>query len=137
MGSICSPINYYKYYKGYTEGISLQEEAKPKNWPEYVPPTIDYPKIPLFGLLDSTAERHPDVTAMIFQDNRISYRELKDQVDRFATALQDLGVARGDRVALYLANMPQFVIGYYGALKAGAIVTAISPLYRERDRRPW
>jgi long-chain acyl-CoA synthetase len=98
-----------------------------------VPRTIDYPKIPLFSLLDNTVDRHPDVTAMIFQDNRISYRELKDHVDRLATALQDLGVARGDRVALYLANMPQFVIGYYGALKAGAIVTAISPLYRERE----
>jgi len=109
------------------------QEVKPKNWPEYVPRTIDYPKIPLFGLLDSTTERHPDVTAMLFQDNRISYRELKDHVDRLATALQELGVARGDRVALYLANMPQFVIGYYGALKAGAIVTAISPLYRERE----
>jgi len=54
-------------------------------------------------------------------------------VDRFATALQKMGVAKGDRVALFLPNMPQFVISYYGALKAGAIVTAISPLYKERE----
>jgi long-chain acyl-CoA synthetase len=108
---------------------------KPNNWPEGVPYTIDYPEIPLFQLLDDSAEKHPDATAIIFQDYKMTYRELKDQVDRFATALQTLGVEREDKVALFLANIPQFVISYYGALKAGAIVTAISPLYKEREVR--
>ena len=108
---------------------------KPTNWPEGVPHTIDYPEIPLFQLLDDSAEKHPDATAIIFQDYKMTYRELKDQVDRFATALQTLGVEREDKVALFLANIPQFVISYYGALKAGAIVTAISPLYKEREVR--
>ncbi|MCW4036730.1 MAG: long-chain fatty acid--CoA ligase [Candidatus Bathyarchaeota archaeon] len=109
------------------------ERPRPKNWPEWVPETIEYPKVPVFSLLDETAEKYPDHTAIIFQDNRLTYRELKEQVDRFATALQKMGVAKGDRVALFLPNMPQFVISYYGALKAGAIVTAISPLYKERE----
>ena len=109
------------------------ERPRPKNWPEWVPETIEYPKVPVFALLDETAERYPDHTAIIFQDNRLTYRELKEQVDRFATALQKMGVAKGDRVALFLPNMPQFVISYYGALKAGAMVTAISPLYKERE----
>ena len=108
---------------------------KPRNWPEGVPHTIDYPEIPLFQLLDDSAEKHPDATAIIFQDYKMTYRELKDQVDRFATALQTLGVEREDKVALFLANIPQFIISYYGALKAGAIVTAISPLYKEREVR--
>ena len=109
------------------------ERPRPKNWPEWVPETIEYPKVPVFALLDETAERYPDHTAIIFQDNRLTYSELKEQVDRFATAVQKMGVAKGDRVALFLPNIPQFVISYYGALKAGAIVTAISPLYKERE----
>ncbi|MCW3990091.1 MAG: long-chain fatty acid--CoA ligase [Candidatus Bathyarchaeota archaeon] len=106
---------------------------KPEKWPEGVPFTLDYPEIPLYALLDQSAEKHPDATALIHQDKRITYRELKEDVDRFATALQKMGVARRDRVALFLPNIPQFVIGYYGALKAGAIVTAISPQYKERE----
>jgi long-chain acyl-CoA synthetase len=108
---------------------------KPRNWPEGVPFTVDYPEIPIFQLLDDSAEKHPDATAIIFQDYKMTYRELKDQVDRFATALQTLGVEREDKVAIFLANIPQFIISYYGALKAGAIVTAISPLYKEREVR--
>jgi len=106
---------------------------KPEKWPKGVPFTLDYPEIPLYTLLDESAEKHPDATALIYQDKRITYGELKEEVDRFATALQKMGVARGDRVALFLPNVPQFVISYYGALKAGAIVTAISPLYKERE----
>jgi long-chain acyl-CoA synthetase len=106
---------------------------KPKNWPVGVPQTIDYPEIPLFELLDVSAEKHPNATAIIFQDKAITYSELKEQVDRFATALQKMGVESKDKVALFLPNIPQFVISYYGALKAGAIVTAISPLYKERE----
>ena len=106
---------------------------KPEKWPEGVPFTMDYPEIPVYALLDESAEKHPDATALIFQDRRITYRELKEEVDRFATALQKMGVARKDKVALFLPNIPQFVISYYGALKAGAIVTAISPLYKERE----
>jgi len=106
---------------------------KPKNWPEGVPHTIEYPEIPIFKMLDESAEKHPEAPAIIFQDKSMTYRELKDQVDRFATALQKMGVEREDKVALFLPNIPQFVISYYGALKAGAIVTAISPLYKERE----
>ena len=89
---------------------------KSKKWPEGVPFTLEYPEIPLYALLDQSAEKHPDATALIYQDRRITYRELKEDVDRFATALQRMGVARRDRVALFLPNIPQFVIGYYGAL---------------------
>ena len=106
---------------------------KPENWPEGVPFTLKYPEIPVYALLDESAEKHPDATALIYQDKRITYQELKEEVDRFATALQKMGVARRDKVALFLPNIPQFVISYYGALKAGAIVTAISPLYKERE----
>jgi long-chain acyl-CoA synthetase len=104
-----------------------------KFWPEGVPKNLDYPKMPLSGMLKMTAEKYPDNIAIVYFDRAITYRELESDVDKFATALADLGVKKGDKVALFLANMPQFVIAYYGAIKIGAIETAISPLYKERE----
>jgi long-chain acyl-CoA synthetase len=78
---------------------------------------------------DEATDKWKNKTALIFYGRKISYRELRDHVDRFATALQDLGVKKGDRVALLLLNSPQFVIAYFGALKAGAVLTAINPAY--------
>jgi long-chain acyl-CoA synthetase len=78
---------------------------------------------------DEATDKWKDRTAVIFYGRKMSFRELRDHVDRFATALQDLGVKKGDRVALLLLNSPQFIIAYFGALKAGAILTAISPFY--------
>ncbi len=94
---------------------------------------MEYPEVPLYSLLEESAEKHPDATAIVFQDRRMTYRELKEAAFRFAKALQGMGLAKGERVALFLPNIPQFVISYYGALRAGAIVTAISPLYKERE----
>ncbi|MFX0097301.1 MAG: long-chain fatty acid--CoA ligase [Candidatus Hodarchaeota archaeon] len=108
-------------------------KAKPKYWPEGVPASIKYPEITLPDMLRKTAENHPTATAIIFKGNKISYQELDEHVSRFASALQDMGVKKGDVVGLMLPNMPQFVIGYYGAMRAGAIVTAISPLFQERE----
>ncbi len=109
------------------------ERSRSINWPEWVPETIEYPKVPVFAMLDATAKKYPNHNAIIFQDKRLTYLELKEHVDRFTTALQKMGIVKGDRVALFLPNIPQFVISYYGALKTGAIVTAISPLYKERE----
>jgi len=104
-----------------------------KFWPEGIPQFIEYPEIPLYDLLRRTAEKHPNHTAMIFQDNKINYKELDILSDKFATALSDMGVKKGDKVALFLPNIPQFVISYYGALKTGAVVTPVSPLFKERE----
>jgi long-chain acyl-CoA synthetase len=104
-----------------------------KFWPEGVPRTIQYPEASLSDLLKTKAEKYPSKTAIVYFDKPMTYRELDSASDRFATALSDLGVKKGDKVALFLANMPQFVIAYYGVLKIGAIETAISPLYKERE----
>jgi long-chain acyl-CoA synthetase len=63
----------------------------------------------------------------------ITYQELNESVDHFAAALARLGVRKGDRIAIYLPNMPEFMISFYAASKIGAINTAVSPLYRERE----
>ncbi|RLG92438.1 MAG: long-chain fatty acid--CoA ligase [Candidatus Hecatellales archaeon] len=110
-------------------------EQKPwfKFYPKDVPPKIDYPRIPLFGLLEEASEKYPENVALIFEGFKITYRRLKELTDRFASALHSLGVRKGDVVALFLPNVPQFVIGYYGVLKAGGVVTALSPLYKEKE----
>lgn len=100
-----------------------------KFYREEVPPDVDIPEKSVVETFDEATDRWKDKTALVFYGRKIGYRELRDQVDRFATALSDLGVKKGDRVALLLLNSPQFIISYFGALKAGATVTAISPVY--------
>src|SRR3990170_299037 len=103
------------------------------SWPSDVPKTIEYPKVPLHEILTKTAKAHPEKTAIVYRDREIVYRELDELSNRFASALASLNVKKGDRVALFLPNIPQFIIAYYGVLKVGAVVTAISPLHRERE----
>ena len=112
-----------------------QPSEKPwfKFWPEGVPKHIAYPQVPLSDLLKKTAEKYPKNIATIYFDKGIAYKDLSVATDKFATALSKLGVKKGDKVALFLPNVPQFMISYYGAIRIGAIETAISPMYRERE----
>jgi acyl-CoA synthetase (AMP-forming)/AMP-acid ligase II len=77
--------------------------------------------------LRSTARRVPDTVALIFGERACTYRELDAQVDRTATALADLGLARGDRFALMATNSDAFVVAFYAALRLGAIFVPINP----------
>ncbi len=104
-----------------------------KFYDKEVPHHIDYPRIPLYRLLDDTAAATPDRPCTCFFGRRETYRRIKDYSDRFAHALRSLGVRKGDRVALLLPNLPQFIIAYYGILKAGAVVVPLNPLYTERE----
>jgi long-chain acyl-CoA synthetase len=94
-----------------------------------VAPDITVEEKSVVDTFDETCEKWKDKTAVVFYGRKVSYKELRDQVDRFATALHDLGIKKGDKVALLLLNSPQFIIAYMGALKAGATLTAISPVY--------
>ncbi len=79
------------------------------------------------------ANNWPDVTATIFYGARLTYRQLKQEAIRLATALEDLGVRKGDRVGMMLPNSPQFVIAYYAVIHLGATVVTVNPLYVERE----
>lgn len=103
------------------------------NWPKNVAHSIDYPMISLGEILRERSVRFPEKTALYYDEGKISYGELNSLADRFAAGLQSLGVSKGERLAIYLPNLPQFVFSYYGALRAGAIVVAVSPLYKERE----
>jgi long-chain acyl-CoA synthetase len=103
------------------------------SYPPDVPADYDFPEVPLTRLLDASAASFPTTTALAFLGTRITYRELKESVDRFATALAGLGVKKGDRVALVLPNCPQNVIAFFAALRLGAIVVEHNPLYTETE----
>jgi long-chain acyl-CoA synthetase len=103
------------------------------SWPMGVPQSIKYPEVSLGEALRNSATESPDQVAISYYGTRLTYKELDSSVDRFGEALQDLGVKKGDRVGIYLPNIPQFVIAYYGTLRVGGIVVALSPLYKERE----
>ena len=103
------------------------------HWPEDVPRTIDYPELPLARVLSNVAKSHPEKVAVYYSDGKITFRELHTFANRFGKALQDYGIEKGDHVAIYLPNIPHFVVAYYGALEVGACVVAISPIYKERE----
>jgi long-chain acyl-CoA synthetase len=104
-----------------------------KFYDEAVPHSLDFPDLSLPELLARTAREYPDNTALIYYNRHIPYRVLDELTSRFAAALQGLGVQPGDRVMLLLPNTPQFPIGYYGALRAGARVVPTNPQYVERE----
>jgi long-chain acyl-CoA synthetase len=103
------------------------------SYPPDVPADYAFPEVPLTRLLDDAAASFPTTTALAFLGTRITYRELKESVDRFATALAGLGVTKGDRVAIVLPNCPQNVIACYAALRLGAVVVQHNPLYTEAE----
>jgi long-chain acyl-CoA synthetase len=100
-----------------------------------VPADVEVPLKSVAQAFDEATARAPERTAVAFYGRAITYRELRDATDRLACALARLGLKKGERVALYLLNSPQFIIGYFAALKCGAVVTPISPVYTSHEVR--
>jgi len=104
-----------------------------------VPKTlVPYPDIPLFDLLRVTAQKYPNNVALVTQTHvpvagrvakEMTYAELDAASDALAVGLVDMGLNKGDRVALIMPNTAAFVISYFGILKAGGIVAATNPTY--------
>ncbi|MEM0203557.1 MAG: AMP-binding protein, partial [Archaeoglobaceae archaeon] len=106
-----------------------------KHYDKGVRDHIDYPEIPLYSLLEESAKKNPNKTALIFYGKKISYKELDELSDRVAGYLYSLGIRKGSKVVLDLPNTPHYVIAYYGVLKTGATVVQCNPLYTEREIR--
>jgi long-chain acyl-CoA synthetase len=98
-----------------------------------VPKTLIYPEAPIHSLLEGAAKRHPKRMALAFLGLELRYEEVWEAAKRFATALESLGIKKGDRVAVMLPNSPQFVIAFFGAAMIGAVVVNTSPLYVARE----
>jgi long-chain acyl-CoA synthetase len=102
--------------------------------PYKLPKSLEpYPKIPVYKFLEDSAAKFPNQTACIYLDQQMTYAELKLKVDKLATALADLGVKKGDRVATILPNSPQFIISDYAIMRLGAVHVPISIAHKAPD----
>ncbi|WP_287152736.1 AMP-binding protein [Candidatus Solincola tengchongensis] len=101
--------------------------------PQGVKRRPNYPRIPVFQMLRSSAAQWPGRNALVFGGMELTFRELDLLSDRFAAALADMGVHKGDRVGIHLPNCPQFAVAYYGLLKAGAVFVPLDHLLSERE----
>ncbi|MHA1732089.1 MAG: long-chain-fatty-acid--CoA ligase [Promethearchaeota archaeon] len=104
-----------------------------KFWPEGVPKHIDIPKVTLDSFLRNAAKNWPDRPATTYYGVQMNYKTLDDIADRIATKLAELGIEKGDTVALHFTNVPPVVAAYYGILRAGARCTLLSPLFRKLE----
>jgi len=104
-----------------------------KSWPEGVPTKLAYrlEEKPLFEYLRQNAKDFPNKPAYIYYGREITWKELDDCTRRFANFLIQVGIRKGDRVALFMQNCPQYVIGHYGTQSLGAIVAPCSPMFKE------
>ena len=92
-----------------------------------------YPDLSVFGMLEASTRQHPDAPALAWFGRKISFAQLLAEVERCSAALTELGVRKGDRVALVMTNCPQYVIAFYATVRLGAIVVGNNPLYTERE----
>ena len=106
------------WYKSYDPGVSHDMVLPPKTLPR---------------MLEEAAGEYPHNIAVQFMSGRLTFKELNEEVDSFARMLAGLGLEPGSRVALHMPNCPQYVIAFYGTLRAGCIVTPCNPLYVERE----
>jgi long-chain acyl-CoA synthetase len=104
-------------------------------WPAGVPREPHYPlsEIAISEHLREWALRQPEKPACIFYGREVSYGELDDLSERFAALLHEHGVRRGDRVAVFLPNCPQFMLAFFAILKLGAVHVPVNPLFREAE----
>ena len=99
----------------------------------WVRPHLNYPRRPLTDILRVAASDVPDKPATAFLGKTLTFAEIKERSDRFATALARKGIVKGDRVGVMLPNCPQYLVAVFGILRVGAIVVNINPLYTPRE----
>jgi fatty-acyl-CoA synthase len=105
-----------------------------KFWPDHAMRHLDPPVTNVFYNLEVSARRHPNKPGFVYYDTPITYAEIFDEAERIAGYLeQRCAVRKGDRVLLFMQNSPQFVIAYYGILRANAVVVPLNPMYLTQE----
>jgi fatty-acyl-CoA synthase len=100
-----------------------------EHWPRGLPHDVSIPATSLYANLAVSAMRYPDKPALVFYDTKLTYGELKRDVDALAGFLQhDCGVGKGDRVLVYMQNCPQWVTSYFAVLRADAVVVPVNAM---------
>ena len=109
--------------------------AKPwlKHYDFWVDPNPNMPRQPLYQILQIASASYRDKPATAFLGAFLTFGEVKSQVDRLATALAKLGIAKGDRVGIMLPNCPQYLISFFAIVRLGAIVANVNPIYTPRE----
>ncbi|WP_321897306.1 long-chain fatty acid--CoA ligase [Paraburkholderia heleia] len=99
------------------------------HWPAHLSPHLSIPQTNLFYNAEVSAARYPDKPFIVFYDTPVTFAQFKDEAERVAGYLQqECGVKAGDRVLLYMQNSPQWIIAYYGILRANAVVVPVNPM---------
>lgn len=107
-------------------------------WPSNQPRHLTVPQTSLYFNVEVSAARYPDKPYIIFFDTPITFAEFKDETERIAGYLEnECGVRKGDRVLLYMQNSPQFVLAYYGILRANAVVVPVNPMNLTNELRHY
>ena len=101
-----------------------------KKWPKEVPHSLEYPNEPLFAMLDKTAKEHGDLPYTVFMGVKRTFSEVKADADKIANYLASIGIKKGDKVAIFMPNMPHYPAVFFGALKSGATTVTCNPLYK-------
>jgi long-chain acyl-CoA synthetase len=101
--------------------------------PDLFRPPLTYPRILYGEMLARPALLHPEREAVVFHDTSLTFRELEGRVNAFANTLRGLGIAPGDRVALFMTNRPEYVISFFALARLGAVASPMNPSYRERE----
>src|SRR4051794_486654 len=104
-------------------------------YPPGVPTDFEFPQVPLTRLLDDAAGAFPSGVAISYAGRTITYRELVNDIDRFAGSLRRIGVQVGDRVAIVLPNCPQFVVALFASARIGAVAVPCNPLATAAELR--
>jgi long-chain acyl-CoA synthetase len=104
-----------------------------RSWPAQLAKQATVEPEPLYAPLARSARRFGARPCLRYQGRTLTYAEVDRLASRFAAALLGLGLKKGDRVAVFSPNTPQFVASYFGILEAGGIVVPCSPLYKERE----
>lgn len=106
-------------------------------WLKDYAPGVDWhaelPQRPLYDILDDSVRQFGERPCLDFLDRKFTYAQVGKMADRAAKGFQDIGVTKGTKVGLFLPNCPQYVIAYFGILKAGGTVVNYSPLYAEEE----
>jgi len=118
--------------------MTLPDYIKNRFWKDYLPAgitlEIEIPEdMSLVNLFEKGAEEYGDKVAMNYYGREFTFKEMDHLTRRFATALVNLGVKKGDVISLWLPNCPHFSISYFALLSIGATLTAISPLFVGRE----
>ncbi len=101
--------------------------------PELFRPPVDFPDVPYDHLLREAAVRNPDRPAIIYHDLMLTYREVVSMVNCIANGLDNLGLKKGDRICLLMANRPEYTITFIAAATMGIVVSPMNPAYKERE----